>query len=77
MDLRLLYGHGHEAIGIDGPGDLANDERETARHGRKVEDDDHLVRPRSCMHAPYLTRHCRRNMVGSLPRGMPEVVDYR
>jgi hypothetical protein len=24
---------------------------------------------------PYLARHCRRNMVDSLPRGMPKVVD--
>ena len=27
--------------------------------------------------APYLARHCRRNMVGSPPRGVPVVVDYR
>ena len=26
---------------------------------------------------PYLARHCRRNIVGSLLRGMPKVVDYR
>jgi hypothetical protein len=26
------------------------------------------------MHTPYLARHCRRNMVGSLSRGMPKVV---
>ena len=26
---------------------------------------------------PYLARHCRRNMVGSPPRGVPVVVDYR
>ena len=26
---------------------------------------------------PYLACHCRRNMVGSLPKGMPKVVDYR
>jgi hypothetical protein len=29
------------------------------------------------MHTPYLVHHCRRDMVGSLPRGMPNVVDYR
>ena len=28
------------------------------------------------MMTPYLAHHCRRNMVGSLPRGMPKVVDY-
>jgi hypothetical protein len=26
---------------------------------------------------PYLARHCRRDMVSSLPRGMPKVVDRR
>jgi hypothetical protein len=26
---------------------------------------------------PLPARHCQRNMVGSLPRGMPKVVDYR
>ena len=26
---------------------------------------------------PYLAHHCRRNMVGSPPRGVPVVVDYR
>ena len=26
-------------------------------------------------HTPYLTRHYRRNLVGSLPRGIPTVVD--
>jgi hypothetical protein len=31
----------------------------------------------SSTHTPYLARHCRWNMVGSLPRGMPKVVDYR
>ena len=27
------------------------------------------------MHTPYLARHCRRNLVGSLPKGMPMEVD--
>jgi hypothetical protein len=37
----------------------------------------HLARPGVCTHTPYLARHCRQNLVGSLPRGMPKVVDYR
>jgi hypothetical protein len=32
---------------------------------------------KSSTHTPYLARHCRQNLVGSLPRGMPKVVDYR
>ena len=31
----------------------------------------------SYMHTPYLARHCRRKLVGSLPWGMPMVVVYR
>ena len=52
-------------------------EREVARHGREVEDDGHLVRRESCMHTPYLARHCRRKLIGSLPWGIPTVVVYR
>ena len=26
-------------------------------------------------HTPYLMRHCRRNLIGSLTRGVPTVVD--
>jgi hypothetical protein len=41
----------------------------------------HLVRHGSARTTPkrglYLARHCRRNMVGSPPRGVPVVVDYR
>jgi hypothetical protein len=47
------------------------------RHGHGVRDDDHLARLGSCMHTPYLARHYRRNLVSSLPRGMPKVVIYR
>jgi len=31
----------------------------------------------SCTHTPYLARHCRRKLVGSLPWGIPTVVVYR
>ena len=37
----------------------------------------HLVHWKISTHTPYLARHCRRNMVGSPPRGVPMVVDYR
>ena len=36
---------------------------------------DHLVRHGFSMHTPYLAHHCRRNLAGSLPRGMTIVVD--
>ena len=36
---------------------------------------DHLARHGISTHTPYLARHYRRNMVDSLLRGMPTVVD--
>ena len=77
MDLRLLHGHGDEVVGASGLGDLADGEHEAVRRSHGTEDDDHLVRLRSSTHTPYLARHYRRNMVGSLPWGMPKVVDYQ
>jgi len=73
----LLRGRGSEAVEAGGPGDLAVGEREAARHDCEVGDDGHLVHLRSCTHTSYLTRHCRRKLVGSLPRGIPTVVDCR
>jgi hypothetical protein len=35
----------------------------------------HLARHEFSTHIRYLARHCRRNTAGSLPRGMPTVVD--
>ena len=43
--------------------------------GHRAQKGDHLVRHEFSTHTPYLARHCRRNMIGSLPRGMPTVVD--
>ena len=77
MDLHLLEGRGGEAVEAGGLGDLADGERETACHDRGVGHDDHLARMGSCTHIPYLARHCRRKMVGSLPRGMPKVLEYQ
>ena len=67
----------NEVIGAGGPGDLANGEREAVRRSHGAGDDDRLVCLGSSTHTPYLARHCRRNMVRSLPRGIPKVVDYR
>ena len=39
------------------------------------EENFHLARHGISTHTPYLARHCRRNTFGSLPRGMPTVVD--
>jgi hypothetical protein len=36
---------------------------------------DHLARHGISTHTPYLARHYQRNLVGSLPRDMPMVVD--
>ena len=77
MNLRLLCGHGDEVVEVSGPGDPADGEREAVRLSHGTRDDDHLVRLESSMHTPYLVCHCRRNMVGSLPWGMPKVVDYQ
>ena len=45
------------------------------------EENRHLIRRKISTHnplrGPYLARHCRRNMVGSPPRGVLVVVDYR
>jgi hypothetical protein len=76
-DQRLLRGSGGEAVDVGSLDDLADGERETVRHSRGVRDDDHLARLGSCTHTPYIVRHCRRDMIGSLPRGMPKVVNYR
>ena len=77
MNPRLLRSHGDEVVGAGGLGDLADSEREAVRRSHGARDDDHLVCLGSSTHTPYLARHCRRNMVGNLPRGMPKVVDYR
>ena len=76
-DLSFLQSHGRKAAGVSRLGDLADGECETFGHGGGSWDDDHLVRLESCTHTPYLTRHCRRKLVDSLPWGIPTVVVYR
>jgi hypothetical protein len=77
LDLHLLHGCDDEVVGAGGPGDLADREREARRRGHGVGEDDHLTRLKSSTHTPYLVCHCRQNLVGSLLRGMPKVVDCR
>ena len=43
--------------------------------GHGAQKGDHLVRHELSTHTPYLVCHYRQNLVGSLPRGMPMVVD--
>jgi hypothetical protein len=59
MDLRLLRGSGGQAVDASDLGDLADGERETVRHGRRVGDDDHLARLGSYTHTPFLACHCQ------------------
>ena len=35
----------------------------------------HLARHGISTHSPYLARCCQRNLIGSLPRGIPMVLD--
>jgi len=77
LDLCFSRSCGRKAAAMSCPSDLPDGERETFSHGRGSWNDDHLVRRESCTHTPYLARHCRRKLVGSLPWGIPMVVDYR
>jgi len=76
-DLGFFRNCGRETAAVSRPRDLAAGECEAFRHGRGSWNDDHLVRRESCTHTPYLARHCRRKLVGSLPWGIPTVVVYR
>ena len=77
LDLVLFQNHGREATGVSCLGVLADGEREAFSHGSGGRDDDHLVYLGSYTHTPYLARHYRQKLVGSLPWGMPTVVVYR
>ena len=76
-DLSSFRGRGCEAATVSRPRDPADGEREAFSHVRGSWNDDHLVRRESCTHTPYLARHCRQKLVGSLPWGIPMVVVYR
>ena len=67
LDLSFLQGHGRKAAIMSHPSDLADGEHETFGHGSGSWDDDHLVCLGSYTHTPYLARHYRRKLVGSLP----------
>jgi len=77
LDLDFLQSRGRKAAAVSCPSDLSNGERETFSHSHGSWNDDHLIRPESCTHNPYLPRHCRRKLVSSLPWGIPMVVVYR
>ena len=64
------------AIGADDPSH-GSDREDLVRLGKGhgARKSDHLVGHGISTHTPYLARHCRQKMVGSLPRGMPTVVD--
>ena len=67
-----------DAVGADDLGHRSDHEGLTwleKDHGAR--EADHLTHYGISTHTTYLARHYRRNMVGSLPRGMPKVVDYR
>ena len=64
------------AVGIDDLGHRSDREGLTwlgKDHGPR--EADHLDRHGISTHTPYLARHYRRNLVCSLPRDMPMVVD--
>jgi len=62
---------------VSRPGDLTDGEREALSHRSGSRDDDHLTHLGSCTHTPYLVRHCRQKLVGSLPWGIHTIVDCR
>ena len=76
-DLVLFQGRDCKAVGVSRLGDLSDGEREAFNHGSGSGDDDHLVRLENYIHNPYLVRHYRRKLVGSLPWAIPMVVVYR
>ena len=82
--LDVLDDGGAELLGGGGGLDLVDHgERGGLEAPPRVRGDGRGVRVRrhGLGHGRALTDvhhgHCRRNMVGSLPRGMPKVVDYR
>ena len=64
------------AVGANDPSN-GTDREDLARleKGHGARESNHLVGHGISTHTPYMARHYRRNMVGSLPRGMPMVVD--
>ena len=66
----------HVAIEVDDLGH-GSDHEDLAQLGKGhgAQEGGHLVRHEFNMHTPYLARHYRRNLVDSVPRGMPTVVD--
>ena len=75
----MILHHVHDfpaAVRADDPSH-GFDHEDLARLGKGhgTWESDHLVGHGIITHTPYLARHCRQNLVGSLPRGIPTVVD--
>ena len=63
-------------IRADDPGHGSNrEDLARLRKGHGARKGDHLFHHEFSTHTPYLAHHCERNLVSSLPRGMPMVVD--
>ena len=65
-----------DAVGADDLGHRFDHEGLTwlgKDHG--AQEADHLACHEISTHTPYLACHCQQNMVGSLSRGMPMIVD--
>ena len=75
----MILHHLHDFLDAADADDLGHrSDREGLTWLRKdhgAQEANHLARHGISTHTPYLMRHCRRNIVGSLPRGMPAVVD--
>ena len=76
---RVILHHLHDlpvAIEGDDPGH-GSDCEDLAQLGKDhgARKGDHLVHHEFSTHTPYLARHCRQNLVGSLPRDMSIIVD--
>ena len=75
----MILHHFHDlpvAVRADDPSH--GPDREDLAHLRKghgAQESDYLVGHGISMHTPYLACQCHQNMVDSLPRGMPTVVD--
>ena len=75
----MILHHLHDLPVVVGANDLSHgsdcEDLAWLGKGHGARKGDHLVHHEFSTHTPYLARHCRRNLVGSLLRGMPTVVD--
>jgi len=69
------YNLGGSAIANDLGHGSDHEDIDRLEKGQAAQKSDHLVCHEFSTHIPYLVRHYRLNLVSSLPRGMPMVVD--